>query len=195
MSPPLSGILKTRMRNSTTDLVHPQEPPRERRRLSWSSVRFPVLFLLFSLALMFLVSGPLSGAIQPRLCRLVASHSAFLLRLLGEEATCDGLTVISPRHAYQVIYACTSLPATILLVSAILAFPARALRKLAGIAAGVSILYVVNLLRLVSLYYVFLHWPGIYDRIHISVWQAALVVIALVDFILWARRSPGRRPE
>lgn len=153
-----------------------------------AAVRFPVLFLGFSLLFLFLLDGPLEDDVKPGLCRLVAVHSHYMLQLLGEDTRTYG-TVVSASgrgHAYEVIYACTSLPATVLLLSAILAFPATWRRKLVGLVVGGAILYAINLLRLVVLFYCFIYWPSFYEKLHLTVWQSLLVVLAILIFWVWA---------
>jgi exosortase/archaeosortase family protein len=170
------------------------EPGRKsgRRGSGREILRFAAVLLGLSFGLLYLLSGPLAERIQPPLCETVARHTRLLLGLLGEEASVSGTTVFSPRHSFRVVYACTSLPASVLLVSAILAFPAAAWRKTAGILFGVAVLYAVNLVRLVVLYYVHIHRPDAYEKVHLVVWQSLLVVIAVVVFVAWARfAAPG----
>ncbi len=152
------------------------------------AVRFPVVFLGLSLAILALLTGPLAETVRPFVCRQVAIHSHGLLRLLGENTHLVGTVVSAPErgHAFEVIYACTSVPSTVLLVSAMLAFPSSWRRKLVGIVLGVLVLYIANLARLVMLFYCYIYQRQLYDRLHLTVWQALLVVLAVFVFFFWA---------
>lgn len=156
-----------------------------------SSLRFPLLFLGLSLIQLGLLAGPLSASVRPTICEWVALHSGWLLGLFGEGVRSYGTVVSAPArgYSYQVIYACTPVSSSVLLISAVCAFPAAWRRKLIGVAVGVAALYVINLLRLVMLFYCHIYWPDLYDLMHYSVWQSLLVVIAVVLFYLWARWS------
>lgn len=155
------------------------------------ALRFPLGFAAISLVLMMLVTGPLEGIVRPFVCEQVALHSHLVLQALGESTRLSGSVVSAPDrgHAYQVVYACTAIPSTVLLVSAILAFPASWRRKIAGVLLGAAILYVANLGRLVMLFYCYLYQRSIYDRLHLTVWQALFVVLAVVLFFVWATMS------
>jgi len=59
---------------------------------------------------------------------------------------------------------------------------------------GVSVLFVVNVVRLVSLYYVGVHWPSALDVVHQVVWQSLVIAIVVAMWLLWAGRA-SRRPE
>jgi len=160
------------------------------------AVRFPVVFVTLSLVLFVATAGPLADTIRPWLCRTVALHTHLLLNLVGEETRLYGAIVSAPlrAHSFDVIYACTSLPATLLLVAAVFAFPAASWRfRVLGILAGVALLYAVNLARLVVLFYCYVYWPDLYDRMHATVWQSLLVVVAVAFFVGWA--SFGSRPS
>ena len=174
--------------SDTTDATPGTDPAPSRLPRIRPEVRFPILFLALSFLLLYLADGPLADTIRPWLCDLVALHSHGLLNLLGESTRLHDNVVAAPSrgHSFEVIYACTALPATILLVSAILAFPASWTRRLVGLLAGVATLYVVNLLRLVVLFYCFLYWRSFYDRMHHTVWQGLLVILAVGFFCAWA---------
>jgi len=76
---------------------------------------------------------------------------------------------------------------SLLFTAAVVAFPARWSRRLAGIAIGVLILTIVNVLRIASLYYVDLRWPSAFETIHAEVWPLAIVAIAAGAFVVWSR--------
>jgi exosortase/archaeosortase family protein len=69
--------------------------------------------------------------------------------------------------------------------------------KLAGIAIGALLIYLVNIIRIVSLYYLRVHRPDIFELFHATFWQAAIVVMAWLFFMFWvgkygAKTEPGR---
>jgi len=51
----------------------------------------------------------------------------------------------------------------------------------------------VNVVRLASLFYVGIHWPGILDVVHQLVWQSLVIVIAVSLWLLWAGRSASAK--
>ena len=129
--------------------------------------------------------------------RILAQSTGAMLRLFGQSTTVVGTTVQSGQFGITVVTACTGLFATGLFVIAVAAFPARWRAKLAGVAIGIGGLYVVNLIRLISLYFVGVHFPGILDAVHQLVWQSLLIALAVALWLLWASRATlarrGRR--
>lgn len=158
-------------------------------------IRFVVLFIAIALALLALLSGPLAPVVQPPLCHAAAAPTRAVLRCLGQDASGTGRVVATPEHSFVVVYACTSLPATVLFVSAVAAFPAAAIWKLGGIFAGVLILYAVNIVRLVVLFFVKAHHPELYERVHLAVWQSVLVILAVALFLGWAALASRGRDD
>jgi exosortase/archaeosortase family protein len=57
---------------------------------------------------------------------------------------------------------------------------------------GPLVLLVTNLARIVSLYFVQIHWPSAFELLHVEVWQAAFIFLAVVLWIVWARWALSR---
>ena len=90
--------------------------------------------------------------------RVLASTSAFLLSLFAEGITVHGAQLSGMGFAVEVAHGCDAIQVCALLVSAVIAFPAPLWHKLKGILAGVVILQVLNLLRIMSLFVIGATW-------------------------------------
>lgn len=127
-----------------------------------------------------------------------ASWSAGLLRVCGEEASSSGASLRSPRFAVEIRRGCEAIEPTVLFVAAVVGFPVSLLARVLGVLLGLVALSLLNLVRIVSLFYVGIYWPNIFEMMHVEVWQPAFIVLALALWIAWAvwatRRSrPGER--
>jgi len=71
-----------------------------------------------------------------------------------------------------------------LFVAAVLAWPAPWRRRLAAAASGVALLFVVNVIRISSLYFVGLHLPSAFETIHLELWPIVMIAIALGTFVV-----------
>ena len=85
---------------------------------------------------------------------------------------------------------CNGVEATIVLLAAILAFPAPWKHKVAGLAAGVIAVQGLNIVRVISLFYL-----GQWDRdwfewAHLYVWQALIMLDVLIVWLIWVRTLP-----
>ena len=129
-------------------------------------------------------SEPVMIAIRGALARI----SSVLLNLFGQDTVVQGTTVQSRVFGISVVTACTGLFTTGLFLIAVMAFPARWTAKLIGAAIGIGGIFIVNIIRLVSLFFIGVHWPSFVDSAHQLIWQSLLIVIAVVLWLLWAGR-------
>jgi len=60
---------------------------------------------------------------------------------------------------------------------------------------GIPAILLINVVRVVSLMILGAHNPDIVERVHIDVWQTAIVVLALGIWIFWAERIARPRFE
>jgi exosortase/archaeosortase family protein len=123
---------------------------------------------------------------------LVASVVQALLRWTGIEALRAGAFVYVPgAFRYEVAIGCTGvLPAAVLAV-AILASPGTGAAKRRGLLAGVPLVLGVNLLRLVHLFYVGVHSPGLFALAHSLLWEGAMVLLTFATWLVWVRWADG----
>lgn len=93
---------------------------------------------------------------------------------------------------------CDAVAPTALFLSAVLASPAPALSKVYAVLGGTIILMVVNLIRIITLFLTRVHWRKAFDVMHLDIWQAAFILLAIVLWAGWAswttkhRRKPSR---
>mgnify|MGYP003382444000 CR=1 FL=1 len=79
----------------------------------------------------------------------------------------------------------------LVLIAAMLAFPAPCRYRLAGIAVGIFAIQVLNLVRIVSLFFLGLWSQTAFEWAHLYVWQALIMLDALVVWLLWIRSLPS----
>jgi len=116
-----------------------------------------------------------------------------ILNLFGHPTEVVGSSVQSSGFGITVVTACTGLFTTTLFLLAVTVFPTTWAAKLVGALIGVGGIFVLNVIRLVSLYYIGLHWPTILDTVHQLVWQSLLIVFAVSLWLLWAAWIAPRR--
>lgn len=122
-----------------------------------------------------------------------AAAANSVLHLLGHSTQIAGNVVGTGDFGITVVTACTGLFTTALYLVAVALFPTTWMRKLAGVGLGIGGIAILNVVRLVSLYYVGVHWPSALDVVHQLVWQSLLIAFAVALWLLWAGRAAGRR--
>ncbi len=167
---------------------------------SWFSDKRPVLrFVLLLTGLMILFNAffylYLSKAdIFESYLRLNAQASAAILRLLGNGAKASGTAINAPAFSMTIRTGCDAIQASAFFVLIVLSspVPVRLSAKLPWLIFGTLVLLTVNIVRIVSLYYVGVFYPKAFDTMHVEVWQPAFIFLPLCLWFIWLRRVMPR---
>lgn len=153
----------------------------------WPIFKFVGLFAIL-MALFYAVTfiPLLERKLLPGLQRLNAKVSVVIMNLFNEGATAAETQIISSRYSVNIAHGCDAIEPAGLFAAAVLAFPVAFRRKAIGLAVGISTLLVLNLVRIISLYYTGVYWPAAFETMHIDVWQPAFVLLSLFFWIVWA---------
>jgi len=88
---------------------------------------------------------------------------------------------------------CNGVEATLVLVAAIIAFPASWRHRLRGIGIGIVAVQALNILRVVSLFYLGRWNRDVFEWAHLYVWQALIMLDVLIVWVIWVRLAPDTR--
>jgi exosortase H (IPTLxxWG-CTERM-specific) len=125
---------------------------------------------------------------------LVARCAAAFLGGIGSGIVVTGTVMRSPSFALDVHNGCNGVEAAILLIAAILAFPASLRSRLLGIAASGVAIELLNLVRLSSLFWLGEHHRQVFDFFHVAVWQSLIILAAISLFVFWSLKFAERPP-
>lgn len=125
---------------------------------------------------------------------LLARISAFLIMLWDKGVSSKGVEIWNSAGDFGIGIApgCDGIEAVIMLVAAIIAFPAPWKHKLIGIGLGFLAIQSLNLVRIISLFYLGQWNKTMFDWFHLYLWQALIVLDALAVFLIWLRYLPRR---
>ncbi|MFI4951697.1 MAG: exosortase H [Burkholderiales bacterium] len=125
----------------------------------------------------------------------LAAISASIVQLFDPRVLAHGKVLQSASNGFAVSIeaGCNGVEATIVLVAAMLAFPAPWQRKLAGLAIGIVAVQGLNIVRVISLFYLGQWNFSVFEWAHLYVWQALIMLDVLVVWLLWVRTLP--RPD
>ncbi|MEO6687966.1 MAG: exosortase H [Dokdonella sp.] len=156
-------------------------------------LRFMTLFLIL-LAVLFVAEllQPVEQYVILPFTAAIAKVCVFLVSAFDPHAIAYGkiLQSTNGNFAISIERGCNGVEAVIILVSAMLAFPAPWKHKLVGIGLGFVAIQVLNLVRIISLFYLG-QWNRMwFDWFHLYLWQALIVLDALVVFLIWLRYLP-----
>ncbi|GIW44641.1 MAG: hypothetical protein KatS3mg077_1923 [Candidatus Binatia bacterium] len=122
--------------------------------------------------------------------RAIAWSAAYLAQRAGSQAqVVEGNVIQAGGASLQVNHECTGLFVFVVLVSFIVAYPARWWQKLAGILVGVVSLSVVNVARIATLVRLVEFYPNLFDYFHEFVWQGVFLMLVTVYSMAWVERT------
>jgi exosortase H (IPTLxxWG-CTERM-specific) len=119
---------------------------------------------------------------------VVAKVGGTAVRMFGEQTRMVGTTIASPRFSVNIRNGCNGLETIFIFAAADLAFPAPWKVRLWGLAFGFLAIQAINIVRIVSLFYIGIHWPKLFEQSHQVVWQAIVILFGVVLWIIWADR-------
>lgn len=158
-------------------------------------LRFFFVFLLLQGVLFTLeLLRPVQRAVIVPFTEFLALISGGLIRLFDGRVVADGVVIQNTVNGFGVEIAagCNGVEATIILLSAVVAFPASWRYRLIGIAAGFAAIQGLNLVRIISLFYIGQWNMAVFEWAHLYIWQALIMLDALIVWLLWIRMMPER---
>lgn len=154
-------------------------------------LRFLILFFFFVLAGTALIRNAwIDENILLPYTRWITVLSATLLHEIGFEVIADGTMLKSGGFAVEIRKGCDGVEATLILLAAFLAYPFRWRRRLQGLLSGGLLIFLLNLIRILVLY-----WLGQSGRVeafrlvHTYVAQFAVIAGAMVLWLYFAWRQ------
>ncbi len=157
-------------------------------------------FLLFLLIQAVLFGGELTAPAQAYFVmpwtNFLATISAGLVKFFDPNVLVIGKVVQSTSNGFAVSIeaGCNGVEATIVLVAAMLAFPAPWKNKIIGLVIGVIAVQGLNIVRIISLFYLGQWNYEVFEWAHLYVWQALIMLDVLIVWLLWVRTLPkGKR--
>lgn len=192
--------LRRKMVNSKRPSGAEEQRVRPRGLRGWfernrSDLRFLLIFGVCMVVYYLITLLPaVRDGFFPSYLRLNAQVTAAVLRTFGEDVKADDQAMISEAGpSIKLERGCDAVEPSALFVSAVLASPVPILSRLLAAAAGSVVLMLLNLVRVGSLYLVRVYYPDAFETMHLDVWQALFIFLAIVLWAVWASRMARRK--
>lgn len=119
--------------------------------------------------------------------------SAVINVLAPKEATIAvGTAIKSGGVSLSVGWGCEGIEGMFMIVAALAAFSMKRKWKMLGALAGIAMIFFLNILRLLLLYYTFKYKPQLFDLMHVYVGQTFIIFFAVLFFVLWIKTFANR---
>jgi exosortase family protein XrtM len=157
---------------------------------SWYAGKSPVFkFGLKFASLMVLLYALLSTDYFDNILYSYLEANAWLANLildgLGQHSHVSEVTITSPQFAMAIRRGCDAVEPTWLFCAAVVSFPATVKHKLLGILTGIVVLQVLNLIRIITLYWIGIHLHGFFNSAHLEIWPTIFIIVAIMLFVTW----------
>jgi exosortase H (IPTLxxWG-CTERM-specific) len=116
-----------------------------------------------------------------------------LIQLFGGLAVVSDVIIRHPvnQFAIQISNGCSGIEAAILLAAGVMAFPATWRERALGWLAGTSAVMALNVVRIISLYYIGQYSMQWFDWAHLYAWDVLIMIDGVVVFFMWIRWLPS----
>ncbi len=155
--------------------------------------RFLTIFFVIILALFALeLTPPAQTYFVLPWTEALTRVAALLLQSVDHSVAASGKVLTTSRSTFgiSVEAGCNGIEALIVLLAALLAFPAPWRHKLAGIVVGALAVQLLNLVRVISLFYIGQWSLPLFEWMHLYAWQALIMLDVLLVWVVWLRTLP-----
>lgn len=153
-------------------------------------IRFFLLFLTLLGGLLILELTPLAQQwIVLPWTSLLTRISAALMRAFDPDVVAYGKVLMDAPSGIGVSVeaGCNGIEACIILLSALFAYPAPWRMKFIGLVCGIVAIQSVNVLRVITLFYLAGWNHAAFEFAHLYLWQALIMIDVLVVWLVWIR--------
>ena len=121
------------------------------------------------------------------LVNFYAQLSSKALNIFGYQTSVLYDTIKSAQFSVSIRKGCDALEPMALIVAGILAFPALVKQKVSGIVIGLLFLFLLNIVRITTLFLTGIYRPQSFEAMHIEIWQILFIIAGVGYWFLWIR--------
>ena len=152
-----------------------------------------VLALLFAIEML----NPVQEAVIHPFTAVLANVSTAVILPFDDTVIAQGriLRDATTGFAVSIEAGCNGVEAAIVLIAGILAFPASIQHKVIAILAGFVFVQALNIVRIISLFYLGQWNYTVFEWFHLYLWPVLIMLDVLVVFAIYLQWLGKRHPE
>ncbi len=187
---------RARQRKRTTEQPTRWQAIKQSWRTNWPTLRFVALFGLGVGAVYWLLrQETVSRALVVPFTESIATCSGFLISLLGMPVHVSQRVVSGAGFSISIENNCNAIFEIGFFLAAVVAYPAKWRGRLWAFLIGPPLLYAVNLLRVLGIFYAGARYPDLFDEVHLYVAQSFFILCIALLWLAWVRRFGSRSLE
>jgi exosortase/archaeosortase family protein len=157
---------------------------RQKRPVLYFVLGFSVLLVVF---FVFINSGVFTAHLNPYILSANARIASLIMNIFGLKTGVSGEMIYSKAYSITVARGCDAVEGIALFAAALLTFPAKWRNKLVGLLYGIVFLFLINIVRIISLYITGLYFPKAFPLMHEDIWQGLFIFCVIGAMIFWIR--------
>jgi archaeosortase B (VPXXXP-CTERM-specific) len=161
-----------------------EEAKANREVLKYLAFFFSLCFAFYLIYYFLTVS---SSMVLVHVRNVTARILGAIFAFAGSDVVVKGAMVSINGFPLEIIDECTAIYSSIVYCSCVIAYPTTVKKKGLGIAFGVPSLYAINILRLTILALVGILHPGMFEFVHVYLWQASFIIFVVIVFLIWLK--------
>jgi len=150
-------------------------------------LKFLASFLLLVLLLFTLSATDIFNVIRQPLTNLYTWISGQILNIFGSNTTVRGDTLSTSQFVINVKAGCDGVAPMILYWTTIAVFPIAWKYKWQGLLYGTIFLFILNIIRIITLFLAGVHARSIFDFLHVELWQIIFIAMTIFVWLYWYR--------
>lgn len=157
---------------------------RERR-----TFRFCLNFIMLMTCFYLLYKFPLfTEKVETPFTEKLVRLSSSLLNLWGSDTKAEGMILHSEDCSVNIMNGCNGVFVIFMCLAAVFAFPARVKQKAIGLSIVIPTVFLVNLARVVLLFWIASNYSEHLGLSHTYIGQAMVITISFMSWLFWVER-------
>ncbi|OQK18335.1 exosortase H [Methyloprofundus sedimenti] len=155
--------------------------------------KFFLYFLGIQICLFWIVqSNKVHQNIIIPFTEIIAYISVWIVKFFDGQVISHGVILqqVGSGFSVSIQSGCNGVEAILVLIAAILAFPSPWKYKIWGIITGFFAVELLNIVRIISLFYLGQWNKDVFEWAHLYIWQALIMLDVLIIFLLWLKLLP-----
>ncbi|MBK7694905.1 MAG: archaeosortase/exosortase family protein [Saprospiraceae bacterium] len=154
-----------------------------------SIVKFIIHFIfLMTLFYLFYYSSFFDFFLLPHILKVQATLAKLFLSACGYSIVIRDATLIGDQFQVSIKGGCDGIEASALYAIALISLPLVARKyKILGLIVGLSILFLLNIIRIAGLYLAGIHWPAFFEFFHLHGGVIAFLLISVIMWLIWVQ--------
>ena len=160
--------------------------------------RFVTIFVLVLISLFTIeMLNPVQEHVIVPFTEMLARISAGIIVPFDDSVIAHGkiLQFGESGFAVSIEAGCNGIEATIVLIAAVLAYPAGWRERLIAIGVGFVAIQAMNIVRIISLFYLGDWNFDLFSWVHLYLWPTLIMLDVLIVFVVYLRYLSGRPAE